>query len=536
MLAYLYSNRIQRGILKNIKALLMKKILFAVLTVAGLSLFANGEKTTHKTIHVPNDKKTIQAAMDAAQSGDIVLLAPGNYREAVTLKSGVTLTGKDKKSCIISPVPGAAAAISAFNCKSGTVENITVSGDGKENNNIFEIGIEWDFKNPEFFVKTAAENSPAGKAKIPVGAKLISVNGCTLLYQKSYISARGAKSSTVEFKFLIDGKIKTFVLKTERFKTRGHWPDGIALLESSINVNNCIITNIPGAGIISIGKGKPLIKNNTIVKNSSGINFSLGSHGTALNNVCNENKRDGIVAQGPETNVELRQNTCNKNKFGINVANEAKVTMGKNICNKNTVDGIMFSTGGSGSLSGNEFNENSVCGIAVQSKIYRNEQKKKTRIKAEGNVCNKNKYGIACYFGAYCILKNNTCRENEQGIALSPGTSSIIEKNICSRNRKYGITAVGRKCWSKISGNICSKNASGISVRYNASAIISGNKCNENQNDGIYIAGKENYVTVTGNVCNNNKYGIYRQNSCKANIKESQNSASGNKVQDFFLN
>jgi nitrous oxidase accessory protein NosD len=534
----------------------MKKILFAVLTVAGLSLFANGEKTTHKTIHVPRDKKTIQAAMDAAQSGDTVLLAPGNYREAVTLKSGVTLTGKDKKSCIISPVPGAAAAISAFNCESGTVENITVSGDGKEDNNIFEIGIEWDFKNPEFFVKTAAENSPAGKAKIPVGAKLISVNGCTLLHQRSYISARGAKSSTVEFKFLIDGKIKTFVLKTERFKTRGHWPDGIALLESSVNVNNCIITNIPGAGIISIGNGKPLIKNNTIVKNSSGINFSLGSHGTALNNVCNENKRDGIVAQGPETNVELRQNICNKNKAGINVCNKAKVIIKNSTCNENkaginvcneakiiiknntcneNIIGLMFFKGASGSVSNNKFNKNKACGIAIQSRRYQNKNKKYTRIRAEWNICNNNKYGIACYY-SYCIFNNNTCRQNEYGIALFTGTNSFLTENICAQNKKYGIIASGGNCWAKIVKNICNKNASGISIINNANTVVSQNKCNENQNDGISVAGGKTFATISDNVCNNNKYGIYRYKNCKTDIDKNKNSASGNKVQDFFLN
>ena len=34
-------------------------------------------------IQVPIDKPTIQAAVDAAQAGDLVLVAPGVYHEAV---------------------------------------------------------------------------------------------------------------------------------------------------------------------------------------------------------------------------------------------------------------------------------------------------------------------------------------------------------------------------------------------------------------------------------------------------------------------
>jgi pectin methylesterase-like acyl-CoA thioesterase len=43
------------------------------------------------TVRVPEDHKTIQAAIDAAQAGDTVTVAPGKYPERVRLKAGVTL-------------------------------------------------------------------------------------------------------------------------------------------------------------------------------------------------------------------------------------------------------------------------------------------------------------------------------------------------------------------------------------------------------------------------------------------------------------
>ena len=45
-----------------------------------------------RTIRVPQDKKSIQAAIDAAQNGDIVLVHPGIYHEAITLdRKNITL-------------------------------------------------------------------------------------------------------------------------------------------------------------------------------------------------------------------------------------------------------------------------------------------------------------------------------------------------------------------------------------------------------------------------------------------------------------
>ena len=51
------------------------------------------------TIRVPQDHKTIQAAIDASNPGDTILVAPGKYQERIRLKSGIVLRseGTDAK-------------------------------------------------------------------------------------------------------------------------------------------------------------------------------------------------------------------------------------------------------------------------------------------------------------------------------------------------------------------------------------------------------------------------------------------------------
>ena len=54
-----------------------------------------------RIIHVPADYATIQAAIDAAKSGDIIQVAAGTYKENIVLnKSGITLQGDNQASII----------------------------------------------------------------------------------------------------------------------------------------------------------------------------------------------------------------------------------------------------------------------------------------------------------------------------------------------------------------------------------------------------------------------------------------------------
>jgi parallel beta-helix repeat protein len=48
-----------------------------------------------KTIEVPKDYQTIQAAINAAQPGDLILIAPGIYKENLTIRKSIELRGTD---------------------------------------------------------------------------------------------------------------------------------------------------------------------------------------------------------------------------------------------------------------------------------------------------------------------------------------------------------------------------------------------------------------------------------------------------------
>lgn len=55
-----------------------------------------------RTVRVPADYATIQSGVDAAEPGDLVLVGPGVYREAVTVTTpGLTIRGEDRNAVIL---------------------------------------------------------------------------------------------------------------------------------------------------------------------------------------------------------------------------------------------------------------------------------------------------------------------------------------------------------------------------------------------------------------------------------------------------
>jgi Right handed beta helix region len=104
------------------------------LRVAALSALMSGafaacggsSSTTPRTLHVPGDAATIQGAVDRARSGDLVLIAAGEYHESVTVTTPrIVIRGVDRNAVVLD---GRFAFENGFTVKADgvAVENLTV--------------------------------------------------------------------------------------------------------------------------------------------------------------------------------------------------------------------------------------------------------------------------------------------------------------------------------------------------------------------------------------------------------------------------
>ena len=75
--------------------------MLAITRTEATSPVNNGFKQTSKTIMVPEDHPTIQAAVDTANPGDTVFVYNGTYEEHVIVNKTLTLTGQNRTITII---------------------------------------------------------------------------------------------------------------------------------------------------------------------------------------------------------------------------------------------------------------------------------------------------------------------------------------------------------------------------------------------------------------------------------------------------
>src|SRR5205085_6380069 len=78
------------------------------------------------TIEVPGDAKTVQAAVDKAKPGDLVLIQPGVYKEAVTVTTDrIVIRGVDRNRTILEGGFKLTNGVKVLEADGVAVENIT---------------------------------------------------------------------------------------------------------------------------------------------------------------------------------------------------------------------------------------------------------------------------------------------------------------------------------------------------------------------------------------------------------------------------
>jgi Right handed beta helix region len=103
--------------------------LLAVLALAAsVSACGGAEAPAGRVVRVPGDVLTIQQGVDKARRGDLVLVAPGTYRESVRVtRAGITIRGEDRAGVILDGEYTRENGI-AVGADGVAVENLTVHG------------------------------------------------------------------------------------------------------------------------------------------------------------------------------------------------------------------------------------------------------------------------------------------------------------------------------------------------------------------------------------------------------------------------
>jgi len=99
-------------------------------------------KASGNTVRVPADYPTIQKAVDASQPGDLILISPGVYREAVDVpatKPYLTIRGLDREKVVLDGGLKLANGFKVVKAKGVAIENLTAQNFTK--NGFFWTGV-----------------------------------------------------------------------------------------------------------------------------------------------------------------------------------------------------------------------------------------------------------------------------------------------------------------------------------------------------------------------------------------------------------
>ena len=124
---------------------MVPKLVLRFCVVLAAFLLAHGSTQAQTTIHVPTDQPTIQAAINAANGGDTVLVAPGTYNENIDFYGKaitVTSSGGPAVTTINGPNDTAAVVFLHFETRASILSNFTITAGGNNSGSLGGIHME----------------------------------------------------------------------------------------------------------------------------------------------------------------------------------------------------------------------------------------------------------------------------------------------------------------------------------------------------------------------------------------------------------
>ena len=418
----------------------------------GLSLICSllaCTQVTGGTVRVPKDHQTIQAAVDAAQAGDVVLVSAGVYRERVRLKPGVALKsdGNDatgelglkraEATTIDGDFPGAEGP-GVEMAEGSTLDGFTVTGVG-------------EYDEAEWNKHHATHGNMQSHAHIGVpgtaGVAVMGLSRCTVTNNiVHHIGYTGIAIMGAEGK-----RVSPHILRNITYRNMGGGIGSMKKSTATIEANTCFENFYAGIGM---DDASPLVIDNVCYENiRAGVGVSEGSKPLVRGNKCYKNRRAGIGTRTYEsTQPVIEDNDCYQNSMaGIGTDEEAAPIIRNNRCYENGMAGIGTQNHSHATIIGNKCYRNQESGIGtrgeavaliVGNECYENEmvgigQRGDAQTTLIDNYCHHNKKaGIGfdeCEAGTATVHKNRVIDNALVAIGIHPGWTVNLSKNVLSR-------------------------------------------------------------------------------------------------------
>ncbi|HPN32693.1 MAG TPA: right-handed parallel beta-helix repeat-containing protein, partial [bacterium] len=502
-------------------------------------------------------KKTIGAALTAANSGDTIFIKAGIYNEALTItKNDLKIIGEDSATVIIDPtgdsinfnnvavkftnvsgirinnftVKDACYGIYLDGCDSSVFENISITNC---NGNVQSVGFYFYRNSDSVTIRNSyfANNSRSIQSYSSAGMQynnhflnnivLNSLNGI-LLYNASGVQIKNNSfNSGTGSAISLNSGFTNGIVSDNRIDFYN-----FGLSVSSGADSNYIFNNII---------------NNIYVSGSGGYGMSISSDSNIIDSNTITSNSNSAYGAWLETNAET--NIVRNNAFyGVSRVGSGSYDRGKNNFYYNNYYnnlnfGLLWASGGLYlRAESNRFNDNTkglVFNDGDSSYVY-------------NNIMSNNQYGIDFLSGSdFNRADSNSITNNQYGINISSSSYNRIDSNYIA-NSQYGIKAAFTI--SVLRDNIFNSNTiyssshSGIYLEYCLSSVLTNNVIDSWAMNGLYISatsGNPSYSdTITGNIIRNGGNSATRNSVYLQYLKQplfENNTITGNNARGIYL-
>ena len=390
-------------------------LLFAIYPRIGVHGLGQSSTTTSE-IRVPDHYPSIQAAIDAANAGDTVIVNPGTYNEHVKITKSLKLLGSGRKSVIVGNGAGHTVEI-LRGVTNVTFSEFTVKGLGTPllagiyiggiNNTVNENLITDHYYG--IYMWDSSGNTLRNN-NLTSNCYNLEVWGLPLKHFMHDIDS----SNTV------DGKPVYYWVN----KQTGYIPNDAGYV-AIVNSTNIVVKDLNlsnnGQGVLLAYSTNSVVENVTCSNNLRGVHMVLSNNNTLVENNVSENAESGVLLI-TSSNNDIHRNNVTHNKWGIHLSYSPLLpARGREniICDNkiaNNYEAIVLSTSENNRISGNKIMKNEHYGLMLGFSSDNNI--------VLDNIIMESEYGVCIDSSSHNFIYHNSFVNNTIHASVSPYKSS----------------------------------------------------------------------------------------------------------------